>query len=111
MANSKNVLTADDTSFESAILKSSELSVVDFWAEWCGPCKALAPTMDEIADQYQGKAKVFKLNVDENPTTPTRYNVRGIPTVIFFKNGQVVDMLTGKYPKEAYLEILNKHLG
>jgi len=110
MSNSKNVSAADDGSFESNVLKAQGLALVDFWAEWCGPCKALGPTIDELADEFQGKVKIFKLNVDENPNTPTRYNVRGIPTCILFKDGQMVDMLTGKYPKEAYVEMFQKHL-
>ena len=106
----QNILTANDAGFETDVLKSSQLTLVDFWAEWCGPCKALAPTLDELAGEFQGKVKIYKLNVDENPTTPTKYNVRGIPTCILFKNGQVVDMLTGKYPKEAYVDMFQKHL-
>jgi len=106
----QNILTANDAGFETDVLKSNQLTLVDFWAEWCGPCKALAPTLDELAGEFQGKVKIYKLNVDENPTTPTKYNVRGIPTCILFKNGQVVDMLTGKYPKEAYIDMFQKHL-
>ena len=110
MSTSKNVFTATDNGFDADVLKSNQLVLVDFWAEWCGPCKALAPTIDELADEFTGKAKIYKMNVDENPTIPTRFNVRGIPTVMLFKGGQVVDMLTGKYPKEAYVEVINKHL-
>ena len=109
MSNSKNILTATDSTFDADVLKSGQLTLVDFWAEWCGPCKALAPTLDELATEFQGKVKIYKINVDENPTTPTKYNVRGIPTCILFKNGQVVDMLTGKYPKEAYSDMFAKH--
>jgi thioredoxin 1 len=110
MANSNLILTADDSNFESNIGTASGLALVDFWAEWCGPCKALGPTIDELATDFQGKVKVYKMNVDENPNTPTRFNVRGIPTCILFKDGKVVDMLTGKYPKEAYVAMFEKHL-
>jgi thioredoxin 1 len=107
--SSNNILTANEASFDAEVLKSGQLALVDFWAEWCGPCKALAPTLEELATEFQGKVKIYKINVDENPNTATRYNVRGIPTCILFKNGQVVDMLTGKYPKEAYVDMFQKH--
>ena len=107
----KNTLTATDSSFESEILKSSQVSLVDFWAEWCGPCRQLGPKIDEIADEFQGKLKVYKMNVDENPKTPTAYGVRGIPTVILVKNGEVVDRLVGNQPKDTIVQALQKHLG
>lgn len=111
MAESKNVMTATDTNFESDVLKSGQLTLVDFWAEWCGPCKMLAPTIDSLADQFQGKVKVYKMNVDQNPETPTRYHIRGIPTVILFRNGQVVDQLVGNQPKDVFLQAIQKHVG
>ena len=107
----QNVNTATDTNFENDILNSAELTLVDFWAEWCGPCRMLGPTIDAIAGDYQGKIKVFKMNVDENPNTPTRFHIRGIPTVILFKNGQVVDQLVGNQPKEVITQAIDKHLG
>jgi thioredoxin 1 len=110
MANSKNVLTATDTNFESDVMKSTQLSMVDFWAEWCGPCRLLGPTIEQIADEHEGKIKVFKMNVDENPNTPTRFHIRGIPTVIFFKNGQMVDQLVGNHPKDTILQTIQKHM-
>ena len=110
MANSKNVLEATDSNFDSDILKSQELSIVDFWAEWCGPCRMLAPTIEAIADEYQGKVKVYKMNVDMNPSTPTNYQVRGIPTVILFRNGEVVDQLVGNQPKDAFVQAINRQL-
>jgi thioredoxin 1 len=110
MATSKNVLEATDSNFESDILKSQELSIVDFWAEWCGPCRMLAPTIDAIADEFQGKVKVYKMNVDQNPTTPTQYHVRGIPTVILFRGGQVVDQLVGNQPKDVFVQAISRHL-
>lgn len=110
MANSKNVLTATDTNLESEVLKNSELTLVDFWAEWCGPCKALGPTIDSLADQYEGKLKVYKLNVDENPDAAQRFKVRGIPTVVLLKGGQVVDQLVGNQPKDSFVNAIQKHL-
>ncbi len=110
MANSKNVLTATDTNLETEVLKHSELTMVDFWAEWCGPCKALGPTIDALADQFEGKVKVYKLNVDENPDSAQRFKVRGIPTVVFLKNGQVIDQLVGNQGKDSFITTIQKHL-
>lgn len=110
MANSKNVLTATDTNFDTDVLKSAQLSLVDFWAEWCGPCRMLGPTVDALADEYSGKMKVYKMNVDENPGTPTRFHIRGIPTILFFKNGQLVDQLVGNHPKDSIVNTIQKHL-
>jgi thioredoxin 1 len=110
MAESKNVHTASDTNFESDVMKSSELTLVDFWAEWCGPCRMLGPTIEQIANEYVGKVKVYKMNVDENPNTPSRYQVRGIPTVIFLKSGQLVDQMVGNQPKAEIIKTIQKHL-
>jgi len=110
MANSKNVLTATDSNLETEVMKNPELTLVDFWAEWCGPCRALAPTLDALADQYQGKVKVYKLNVDENPTAAQKFKVRGIPTVMLVKGGQVVDQLVGNQPKDSFITAIEKHL-
>lgn len=110
MANSANILTATDSNFESDVLKASQLALVDFWAEWCGPCRLLGPTIEEIANENQGKIKVFKMNVDENPTIPGKLHIRGIPTVIFFKNGAIVDQLVGNQPKTAILQVIEKHI-
>jgi thioredoxin 1 len=110
MANSKNVLTATDSNLETEVLKNTELTLVDFWAEWCGPCRALAPTLDALADEYQGKVKVYKLNVDENPDSAQKFKVRGIPTVMLVKNGQVVDQLVGNQPKDSFVAAITKHL-
>ena len=105
-----NTFAATDANFESDIMKSNQLSLIDFWAEWCGPCRQLGPTIDAIADEFQGKMKVFKMNVDENPSTPTRFSVRGIPTLLLIKNGQVVDQLVGNHPKNVILEAIQKHI-
>lgn len=105
----KNVFTATDANFETDVVGSPQLALVDFWAEWCGPCRMLGPTIEAIADEYAGKMKVFKMNVDENPATPTRFHIRGIPTVIFFKGGQMVDQLVGNHPRDTILEVIKKH--
>jgi len=110
MADSKNVLEATDNQFQNQVLESDKLALVDFWAEWCGPCRQLAPTIDKIADNFEGKVKVLKMNVDENPNTPTRYSVRGIPTLIFFKNGEAIDQLVGNQTEESIQQLIEKHM-
>jgi len=110
MSNSKNVHEATDTNFQSDIVSGGGLSVVDFWAEWCGPCRMLGPTVEAVADEYAGKIKVYKMNVDNNPETPTKFHIRGIPTMIFFKNGQAVDQLVGNQPKDVIVQTIQKHL-
>lgn len=110
MANSKNVLTATDSNLENEVLKNSELTLIDFWAEWCGPCKALGPTIDAIADQYAGRVKIYKLNVDENPDAAQRFKIRGIPTVAILKGGQVIDQLVGNQPKDSFVAAIEKNI-
>ncbi len=104
---SEKVRTFGDDNFEAEVLQSGVPVLVDFWATWCAPCKAIAPVIDGIADEYDGKVKVGKVNVDDNPGTPGKYGVRGIPTVILFKDGKVVDQVVGAVPK-AQLEALIK---
>ncbi len=110
MANSKNVHEATDTNFNTDVTGNPGLTMVDFWAEWCGPCRMLGPTIEGVADEYAGKVKVFKMNVDHNQETPTKFHIRGIPTVIFFKNGQAVDQLVGNQPKDVIVQTIQKHL-
>ena len=98
-----------DQSFETEVLKSKGLSIVDFWADWCGPCKVLGPTIDELARENEGRVNVFKLDVDSNPQTPSRYGIRGIPTVLFFKDGELVDQLVGAHPKDKIAYTIAKH--
>ena len=109
MAN-PHVKTATDANFVSEVLGSDTPALVDFWAEWCGPCRALGPLVDQLAEEHQGKLKVFKMNVDENPNTPAQYGVRGIPTIILVKGGKVVDQLVGAVPKPTLDSFVGKHL-
>ncbi|ACH37433.1 MULTISPECIES: thioredoxin [Citrifermentans] len=104
---SENVHTFTDDNFEKEVLQSNIPVLVDFWATWCAPCKAIAPLIDTIASEYDGRIKVGKVNVDDNPGTPAKYGVRGIPTVILLKDGKVVDQVVGAIPK-AQLEALIK---
>lgn len=108
---SDNVSEISDTSFEADILKSSIPALVDFWAPWCGPCKSIAPILEEIAKEYTGKIKIAKLNVDDNPRTPTQYNVRGIPNLVFFRDGKVVEQIVGAIPKDQLLAAVRKVIG
>ena len=92
--SSDKVIVVTDAEFDSTVLKSDKPVVLDFWAEWCQPCKMLAPTIEEIAGEYEDTIKIGKLNVDDNPSTATKYGIRGIPTLLFFKGGKVVQQLT-----------------
>jgi thioredoxin 1 len=97
-------IAVNDSDFETEVLKADGPVLVDFWAEWCGPCKALSPVIDELAGELKGKIKVVKINIEEAPETPTRYDVRGIPTLMVFKNGQVVSTRVGGMPKAQLSE-------
>jgi thioredoxin 1 len=107
---SENILSVVDESFETEVLKSDLPILVDFWAEWCGPCRAIAPIIEEIAATYQDKLKVVKLNVDDNPKTTANFGVRGIPTLILFKQGKSVDSHVGMISKTQLAAFLDKHL-
>lgn len=100
-----------DTSFENDVLKSSTPVLVDFWAEWCGPCRALSPKLEEIANEMGGRVTIAKVNVDENEETPRKYGIRGIPALLLFKGGQEVGQLVGNHPKDAIVDFLNKNIG
>ena len=99
-----------DSSFDADVLKASQPVLVDFWAEWCGPCRALAPKLEEISKELDGKIKIVKINIDDNPEAPSKYGVRGIPTLIIFKEGEQVDQIVGNHPKDSILETIKKYI-
>ena len=105
-----NVGDVSDATFEAEVLKSSIPVLVDFWAPWCGPCRAVAPVVDEIANEYKGKLKVLKLNTDENPKTAQSYRISGIPSLMVFKNGQPVEQVVGAVPKSTLSSAVDKHV-
>ena len=104
------IVELTDASFDSDVLKSEQPVMVDFWAAWCGPCKALAPIVEEVANAYSGKIKVGKMDVDKNVATPQRYGIRGIPTLLIFKGGKVQEQIVGYVPKETIQKALDKHI-
>jgi thioredoxin 1 len=107
---SEKVLAFGDSNFETEVLQSAIPVLVDFWAPWCSPCKAVAPVVDALAEEYEGKIKVGKVNVDENPATPGKYGIRGIPTIILFKDGKVMDQVVGAVPKPQLEALIKKAL-
>jgi thioredoxin 1 len=108
MASDK-VQQISDAEFDTTI-KSAQPTLVDFWAPWCGPCKAIGPVVEELADEYDGKVTIAKMNVDDNPVTPGKFGIRAIPTLIIFKDGEVVDQITGAVGKTQLIELINKAL-
>ena len=109
MAN-PNVKEVSDSSFDGDILKSSVPVLVDFWAPWCGPCRSVAPVIDDLANQYEGKLKVAKINVDESTEVAMRYQITSIPTFILFKNGQVADRALGALPRSEFVKLIDRNL-
>ena len=108
MPEEKKVLHLTDDTFSEEVLNSDEPAMVDFWAPWCGPCKAVGPIVEELADEYSGKVKIAKINVDENHKTAAQYSVRSIPTLIMFKGGESVDQIVGLVPKAKMEEMIKK---
>jgi thioredoxin 1 len=107
---SKNVQIVDQQNFESEVLKSDKPVLVDFWAAWCGPCRMVAPVIDQLADEYEGKLKIAKVNVDENPELAGKYDIMSIPSVFLFQNGSKVDGVIGARPKQVFDEMLKKYV-
>jgi thioredoxin 1 len=105
------VVEVNDSTFEQEVLQSDQPVLVDFWAAWCGPCKALAPVVDEVATEYNGKLKVMKMDVDRNSATPMRYGIRGIPALLIFKGGKVADQIVGYVPKDTITKSLSRVIG
>ncbi len=111
MSRSEQVIHADDATFESTVLTPGEPALVDFWAPWCGPCRAIAPVLEEIAQEYAGRVKVVKVNVDESPELSRRYGIRSIPSLLFIKAGEVRESRVGSMPKSQLAAFIDKNLG
>ena len=107
---SEHILQVSDDSFEADVLKADAPVLVDFWAEWCGPCKMIAPILDDVAKEYTGKVTVAKVNIDHNPNTPPKFGIRGIPTLLLFKNGQVAATKVGALSKTQLKEFLDSNI-
>ena len=107
---SEHVQVLTDGNFDQSVLKADGLVLVDFWAEWCGPCKRLAPTVDALATEFAGKLTVGKMNIDENQETPGRFRIQSIPTLLLFKGGQVVESLVGLAPKDELKKVIGRHV-
>ena len=105
---SGSVSDITDDGFDAEVLKSDVPVLVDFWAPWCGPCKSIAPILEELASEYAGKLKIVKMNVDENPNTPSNYDVRGIPNLVFFKSGEMIEQVVGAVPKDQLVAAIDK---
>ncbi|HEY7462263.1 MAG TPA: thioredoxin [Gemmatimonadota bacterium] len=106
---SKHTQELTDQDFETTVKESAQLAVVDFWASWCGPCRTVAPIVDELAEEYQGRITVYKVDVDANPKSASAYSVRSIPSILFFKGGSVVDTVIGAAPKSKLKEKIEQH--
>ena len=107
---SENIIHVSDESFEQEVLQSDKPVLIDYWAEWCGPCKRIAPVLDEVASEYSDKIRVAKLNIDDNPATPPKYGIRGIPTLMLFKNGEVEATKVGAVSKAQLTAFLDENI-
>lgn len=113
MAGSGNIPAVTDASFQAEVIDASKTQpvMVDFWADWCRPCKMLTPTVEEVARENAGKLKVVSLNIDDNMGVPSKFNIRGIPTLLVFKDGQVADQIVGAVPKDQITKVIERHIG
>ncbi len=111
MADSAKYVTATDSSFDDDVLNSDHPVLVDFWATWCGPCRVIAPTIEELATEYEGRARIVKLDVDNNPQVASRYGIRSIPSLLFFQDGKPVDQMVGVVPKKVLAQKLDTLIG
>jgi len=105
------IIEVGDNNFEAEVIRSELPVLIDFWAPWCGPCRSIAPVIEELAEEYEGRLKVTKLNVDDNPMTPSRYGVRGIPNLLILKGGRVKDQIVGAVPRSRLVDAIEKALG
>jgi thioredoxin 1 len=110
MSNESTLLHVNDKNFADEVLNAQLPVLVDFWATWCGPCRSISPIIEDLAKEFTGRVKVTKLNVDENPATPSQYGVRGIPTLILFKGGKILDQIVGAVPKARLITMIEKAL-
>jgi thioredoxin 1 len=110
MMRGESLLHVNDKNFAAEVLQSDLPVLVDFWATWCGPCKSIGPVIDDLSKEYAGRVKIAKLNVDENPSTPSQYGVRGIPTLILFKGGKILEQVVGAVPKTRLVSMIDKAL-
>ena len=108
--SAKDIHHVTDDTFDPEVLKADTPVLVDYWAEWCGPCKSIAPILDEVAKEYQGRLKIAKINVDENQQVPAKFGIRGIPTLMLFKDGQLAGTLVGAHPKAKFTAFIDSHL-
>jgi thioredoxin 1 len=108
--SSNNIVQVSDADFDQKVVESQGLTIVDFWAEWCAPCRMIAPVLEELADEYSGKVTIAKLNVDENPRTAARFGIRSIPTLLLFKGGERVDQVIGAVPRNVIQSKIGAHL-
>jgi thioredoxin 1 len=110
MSDTKFSKAITDQGFQSQVLEAKGLKLVDVWAEWCGPCRVLGPVVDSLAEEYRGRAEVYKLDADENQRTPAQFGIRGLPTVLFFKDGKLVDQVIGSVPRDVLKLAIERHL-